>query len=73
MELRGSGDRWLAGESLDGVAFAHHARVRVTFGAHAGKSGIVALLLSLGDNPLYIVQLDGGPDIRVRQSSLQNV
>ncbi|MEO7455673.1 MAG: hypothetical protein ABIY52_05380 [Gemmatimonadaceae bacterium] len=70
MELRGSGDRWLAGERLDGVAFAHHARVLVKSGAFEGKHGLVALLLGLGNDPLYIVKLSGGADVRVRQSSL---
>ena len=68
---RGAGDRWLAGEPVDGVRFAHHDAVVVTGGRWAGRVGRVALLLTLGDDPLYLVQLAGeGAGARVRQSAL---
>src|SRR5690606_33005515 len=53
---RGAGDRWLAGEPVDGVRFGHHEAVVVTAGPWAGRVGRVALLLTLGDDPLYLVQ-----------------
>lgn len=68
---RGAGDRWLAGEAVEGVQFGQHAAVEVAGGRHAGARGRVALLLALGDDPLYLVSLaDGQGDARVRQSSL---
>ncbi|MBA3671453.1 MAG: hypothetical protein H0W68_05455 [Gemmatimonadaceae bacterium] len=70
MTRLGAGDRWLAGEPLDGVAFGHHASVCIMRGAHDGCVGRVTLLMSLGDDPLYLVTLGDGTDIRVRQSAL---
>lgn len=71
MTHHGAGDRWLAGLPVPGVAFAHHARVAVVRGPHDGRSGRVALLMLLGDDPLYLVTLDGGVgEVRLRQSAL---
>lgn len=72
MSIRGQGDRWLAGERVQGVDFEHHAPVAIAAGALAGRRGSVALLMGLGDDPLYLVQLSGGGgDVRVRQSALR--
>lgn len=69
---RGAGDRWLAGEMVDGVRFGLHAAVEVAAGRHTGARGRVALLLAVGDDPLYLVSLaDDQGDARVRQSSLR--
>ena len=69
---RGAGDRWLAGEAVDGVDFALHAPVEIGLGRHEGRRGRVALLLALGDDPVYLVALSGqGGEARVRQSALR--
>ena len=69
---RGAGDRWLAGDPVPGVRFAHHALVELRSGPRAGARGRVLLLLSLGDDPAYLVSLGGHPgEVRVRQSALQ--
>ena len=74
MSLRGPGDRWLAGEPVDGVEFEQYAPVQITSGSHAGQSGSVALLLNLQTDPLYLVTLPfGAGDVRVRQSALRRV
>ena len=70
MGERGAGDRWLAGEAVDGVAFAHLAPVVIGSGDGAGRRGRVALLLALRPEPLYLIALDQGGDVRVRQSEL---
>ncbi|MEJ7812350.1 MAG: hypothetical protein WKG32_18210 [Gemmatimonadaceae bacterium] len=70
--LRGLGDRWLAGERVADVAFGHHERVRIATGPLAGAEGLVALLLGLTPEPIYLVTL--GPtagDARVRQADLR--
>jgi hypothetical protein len=70
-ERQGVGDRWLAGEAVAGVRFGHHDAVVVTRGRWEGRTGLVALLLGLGDDPLYLVQLPGeAAGARVRQSAL---
>lgn len=71
MTLRGLGDRWLAGERIEGIRFAHHDRVTVVGGAHDGDVGTVSLLLGPAPDPLYLVTLErGGRAVRLRQSEL---
>jgi len=69
--MRGLGDRWLAGEPVDGVAFAHHDSVEVVGGSLDGHAGTVLLLLAVAPEPLYLVAVDGRGDVRIRQSALQ--
>lgn len=71
MSVRGAGDRWLAGERVDGVRFALHDRVEITSGARAGNAGAIILLLALAPEPRYLVSLDASGDVRVRQSALR--
>jgi hypothetical protein len=72
MNIRGQGDRWLAGEPIQGVQFEHNAPVEIVGGPHAGQTGSVAFLMNLDADPLYLVELGtGAGDIRVRQSSLR--
>ena len=71
MNHRGAGDRWLAGQAVDGVAFALHDPVRVTGGRFAGKAGSISLLLAIEPEPVYLVRLEAAlGDARVRQSDL---
>lgn len=72
MRERGAGDRWLAGELVDGVAFAHLAPVVIVRGDRAGRRGRVALLLATRPEPRYLVALDGGAeDVRVAQGDIE--
>lgn len=71
MSRRGLGDRWLAGESVDGVGFAQHARVSLVAGPRLGARGTVLLLLAVDPEPVYLIGLDSGGDVRARQSALR--
>jgi hypothetical protein len=72
MNLRGVGDRWLAGEPVDGVRFGLNEDVEVLRGPHAGASGSILLLLSLHPEPVYLVGLGSrARDVRVPQSALR--
>ena len=74
MTIRGLGDRWLAGEEVPGVAFAHNESVEILAGPHAGESGAIVLLLGIAPEPTYLVELGSARgDVRVRQSSLRSV
>jgi hypothetical protein len=53
----GLGDRWLGGERIPGVAFAHYDTVRVVAGPHAGGEGRVLLLVTPPPEPTYLVHL----------------
>ena len=69
---RGAGDRWLRGERVDDVRFAHHAEVEIAAGRFAGARGRVELLIALSPEPQYLVALaGGGGTVKVRQSSLR--
>ena len=70
MTTRGLGDRWLAGETIEGVAFGHHARVQVVEGTRAGARGIVLLLMAVEPEPRYLVQLESGEQVPFRESAL---
>ena len=72
MTHHGAGDRWLAGEAVDGVRFALGDAVRVNDGRYAEERGTVALLLALAPEPLYLVRLQRGEPVRVRQSALDS-
>jgi hypothetical protein len=69
---RGLGDRWLAGESLPGVAFALNDGVEVLSGRHEGRRGTIALLMAVAPEPVYLVALGAGAgQARVRQADLR--
>jgi hypothetical protein len=70
-EMRGVGDRWLAGQEVPGVRFAHHDPVEITAGPHDGARGTIALLIGLVPEPSYLVALGARGDVRVRQSLLR--
>lgn len=72
MTAQGAGDRWMAGDRLEGVAFSQNDRVTIVAGPHTGDAGAIMLLLTLSSDPLYIVKLGTtGRDVRVRQSALR--
>jgi transcription antitermination factor NusG len=72
MSIRGIGDRWLAGETVPGVAFAHHQSVRIVSGPHADEAGRIVLLLAVEPAPVYVVAIGTQRrDVRVRQSELR--
>jgi hypothetical protein len=71
MTAPGLGDRWLRGESLPEVAFAQHDAVTIAGGSRDGQAGRVVLLLAVAPRPLYLVALDAGGDLRVRQDALR--
>ena len=72
--LRGLGDRWLAGERVPGVIFAHNESVEILAGAHAAEVGAIVLLMGIEPEPTYLVELGSGQgDVRVRQSALRSM
>ena len=73
MELRGVGDRWMAGERVPGVEFGVREAVEVTGGVRDGARGVVLLLAGMGTEPVYLVELADGGVVRMRQSMLRTV
>jgi hypothetical protein len=72
METRGLGDRWLAGDAIEGVLFARHDAVSIVEGPNSGQSGSIVLLMGVRPQPTYLVELASGRgSVRVRQSELR--
>lgn len=70
MNHRGAGDRWLNGEAVEGVQFGPKAPVEILGGSRDGQRGRIVLLTALEPEPTYLVMLEIGSEIRVRQSAL---
>ena len=68
---RGLGDRWLAGERIEDVAFAQGDAVRVRDGRHAGRVGRVLLLADAPPAAAYLVDLGDGRPARLAQAALE--
>ena len=72
VETRGLGDRWLAGDAIEGVLFARNDTVRISDGPNSGQSGTIVLLMGIRPQPTYIVELDSGRGtVRARQAELR--
>jgi hypothetical protein len=70
MEHLGVGDRWLEGEAVEGVRFGHKQPVEIVGGSRDGQRGRILLLIALEPEPTYLVMLEIGAELRVRQSAL---
>jgi len=72
MQMRGLGDRWLAGERIDGVSFQRHDAVEVMMGRYEGEAGRIELLMDLEPEARYLVKLASEERmVPVTQSSLR--
>jgi rhodanese-related sulfurtransferase len=56
---------------LPGVHFAHDDLVEITCGEQAGNVGSLVALAALGDDPVYVVEIDTGFEVEVAQSGLK--
>lgn len=63
-------EAFLAQELLPGVTFRHNEFVTVVAGEHQGSSGSLVSVEVLGDDPVFLLELERGFDVRVRQSEL---
>lgn len=64
---------FLAHEPVAGVSFEHNANVRVVGGEHTGDSGSLVSIKELGDDPVYLVELESSQDALIPQSCLRVV
>lgn len=55
----------------DTVKFAYNDSIEVTSGDHAGKKGIVVLLIEMEPEIKYMLSLDDGTDIEVGQGAIK--
>ena len=66
----GLGDRWLAGEAVEGVAFGPGQQVTFARGPRAGERATVLLLVAVQPAPTYRVRTASGDELHVRQPAL---
>lgn len=59
-------------EPIPGVKFEHDDFVLVLSGMHAGNRGSLVCLLSLGPEPIFILELESGFDIEIKQSQIEH-
>ena len=64
-------DDFLAGRAVPGLAFAHDDLVEILAGEQAGNVGSLVGLVSCGDDPVYLVEIDSGFEVEVAQSGLK--
>jgi ribosomal protein S4E len=62
---------FLAHQPVVGVSFEHNAYVRVVDGEHAGDSGSLVSVEELGEDPVYLVELESNQDALVPHSCLR--
>jgi hypothetical protein len=63
--------RWMSGESLPKVAFAHNQSVEVQSGPLKGTRGAIVTIITFDPEPLYVVELSSGKDQQLYQSALR--
>lgn len=61
---------FLSREEITGVRFTHDDFVRVIAGAHRGQAGSLVALLALRPEPVFLLELESGHDVQVRQSEI---
>jgi len=64
-------NNWLAGDKVGNSKFNLNESVAIVSGEHEGKTGSVISLETKEENPSYIVELDTGQDIYVKQSEIE--
>ena len=64
------GRRWMAGEPVKGVAFRLSDSVQVLAGPHCGARGAVISLIEASPQPIYLVELGDGSDVRLQQDDI---
>jgi hypothetical protein len=64
---------FLAQELLPGVAFRHNEFVKVISGENIGSAGSLVSVEALGDDPIFLLELESGSDVRVRQSEIKRL
>jgi hypothetical protein len=62
---------WFSFQPIPGAAYRLNDSVGVTSGEFKGESGAVVSLLALAPEPVYLVELSSGADIKISESELE--
>ena len=73
MEWEEVNRRFMGRGPVRGLSFLLNDSVEVTGGPHSGATGAVVALRSLEPEPTYVVELDSGEDVELRQAELSAI
>lgn len=62
---------FLAHRPVPGVEFEHNEYVRVVSGGSKGNKGSLVSILEIEDDPVFLLELESGLDVEVRQSEIE--
>jgi hypothetical protein len=62
---------FLAHRPLQGVVYEHDDYVQIVAGEHKGNRGSIVSVEELGDDPVYLIELEAGRDVHVSQSHIE--
>ena len=57
-------------ERVEGVEYQHNDYVRVIDGQYKGRNGSLISLEAIAPEPTFLVELEDGSDVEIRQSQL---
>ena len=67
----GQHNDFFAHRPIAGVRFKHNDYVRIVAGEHKGKNGSLISIEELTEDPLFLLELESGSDVYVRQSQIE--
>ena len=70
MDCKDLRQTFLNRERVEGVEYQHNDYVRVTDGPSKGRNGSLISLEATAPEPTFLVELEDGGDVEVRQSQL---
>ena len=72
MDIADIGQRFLDHQPIPGVVFEHNDYVHVIAGESSGKRGSLVTLVEIEPEPVYLVEIEWGGDVRIPQSQLKH-
>ena len=72
MNIGDIGQRFLNHEPIPGVTFEHNDYVLVTAGENSGRRGSLVTVVEMDPEPVYLVEIEWGGDVRIPQSQLKH-
>lgn len=70
MDCKDLRQTFLDPERIEGVEYQHNDYVRVIDGQYKGRTGLLISLEAIVPEPTFLVELEDGGDVKVRQSQL---
>lgn len=64
---------FLAHKPIEGVSYEHNDYVQIVSGEHQENKGSLVSVEELGEDPIFVLELESGVDVRVRQSQIERV